>query len=60
MADTKPIPSIDESFSRIIIGRVGPLPKAKLCCDYRLTIMRALTRFPEAISLRNVKSKTTV
>ena len=54
----QPIPAFDEHFSRIIIDCVGPLPKIKSGCQYLLTIMCASTRFPEAIQLRNIKTKT--
>ena len=54
------IPAFDEPFSKIIIDCVGPLPKTKSGCQYLLTIMYAFTRFPEAIPLRNIKSKTIV
>ena len=56
----KLIPAFDEPFSRIIIDCVGPLPKTKSGCQYLLTIMCASTRFPEAIPLRNIKTKTIV
>ena len=39
---------------------VGPLPRTKSGNQYLLTIMCASTRFPEAIPLRNVKSKSVV
>ena len=54
------IPAIDEPFSRLIIDCVGPLPKIKSGCQYLLTIMCASTRFPEAIPLINIKTKTIV
>ena len=54
----QPIPAFDEPFSRIIIDCVGPLPKTKSGFQYLLTIMCASTRFPEAIPLRNIKTKT--
>lgn len=38
----------------------GPLPKTKKGRQYLLTIMRATTRFPEAIPLSNVNAKTIV
>ena len=59
-AHLQPIPAFDEPFSRIIIDCVGPLPKTKSGSEYLLTIMCASTRFPEAISLRNIKTKTIV
>ena len=59
-AHLQPIPAFDEPFSRIIIDCVGPLPKTKSGCQYLLTIMCASTRYPEAIPLRNIKTKTIV
>ena len=59
-AHLQPIPAFDEPFSRIIIDCVGHLPKTKSGCQYLLTIMCASTRFPEAIPLRNIKTKTIV
>ena len=44
----------------MIIDCVGPLPKTKSGNEYLLTIICASTRFPEAISLRNIKTKTIV
>ena len=58
-AHLQPIPAFDEPFSRIIIDCVGPLPKTKSGNEY-LTIMCASTRFPEAIPLRNIKTKNIV
>ena len=52
-----PIPVIEEPFSRIIVDCVGPLPKTKSGNEYLLTIMCAATRFPEAVPLRNIKTK---
>ena len=59
-APLKPIPAFEEPFSRILIDCVGPLPKTKKGNQYLLTIMCASTRFPEAIPLRNTKTKTIV
>ena len=59
-AGLQPIPAFDEPFSRIIINCVGPLPKTKSGNEYLLTFMCASTRFPEAIHLRNIKTKTIV
>ena len=54
-APLKPIPAFNEPFSRVIIDCEGPLPKTKAGNEYLLTIMCAVTRFPEAIPLRNIK-----
>ena len=42
----------------VIIDYVGPLPKTKSGNEYLLTCICASTRFPEAIPLRNIKTKT--
>ena len=59
-AGLQPVPAFDEPFSRIIIDCVGSLPKSKSGNEYLLTIMRASTRFPEAIPLMNIKTKKIV
>ena len=59
-AGLQPIPAFDEPFSRIIIDCVGRLPKTKSGNEYLLTIMCDSTRFPEAIPLSNIKTKTIV
>lgn len=56
----KPIPAVEEPFTRIIVDCVGPLPKTRSGNQYLLTIMCATSRFPEAIPLRNIKAKTIV
>ena len=52
-AGLQPIPAFDEPFSRIIIECVGPSGN-----EYLVTIMCASIHFPEAIPLRNIKTKT--
>lgn len=59
-AHLNPIPAFEEPFTKVIIDCVGPLPKTKVGNQYLLTIMCASTRFPEAIPLRNIKSRTIV
>ena len=59
-AQLQPIPAFDEPFSRILIDGVGPLPRTKSGNEYLLTIMCTSTRFPEAIPLRNIKTKSIV
>ena len=54
------IPAFDEPFSRILIDCVGHLPRTKSGNEYLLTIMCTSTRFPEAIPLRNIKTKSIV
>ena len=58
-ANLQPIPAFGERFSRIITVCSGPLPKTKSGCQ-NLTIMCTSTRFPEAIPLRQMKTKTIV
>ena len=59
-AQLQPIPAFDEPFSRILIDCVRPLPRTKSGNEYLLTIMCTSTRFPEAIPLRNIKTKSMV
>ena len=59
-AQLQPIPAFDEPFSRILIDCVGPLPRTKSGNEYLLTIMCTSTRFPEAIPLWNIKTKSIV
>ena len=59
-APLKPIPAIDEPFSRVLIDCVGPLPKTRSGNQYLLTIICMATRFPEAVPLRNVKAPTII
>ena len=60
LAPLHPIPAFEEPFSRVLIDCVGPLPKTKSGNQYMLTIMCTSTRFPEAIPLRNIKTRTIV
>jgi len=60
IAPLKPIPAFTEPFSRVMIDCVGPLPKSKAGNQYLLTVMCTLTRYPEAVPLRNIKAKTIV
>ena len=57
-APLQPTPAFEEPFSRIIIDCVGPLPRTRSGNQYLLTIMCASTRFPEAIPLRKIKTKS--
>ena len=51
-----PIPSVGEPFQDILIDVVGPLPKTKSGYEYMLTIMDRVSRYPEAIPLKSIKS----
>jgi hypothetical protein len=59
-ATLRPLPAFEDSFSRVIVDWVGPLPKTIYGNLYLVTIMCASTRFPEAIPLRNIKAKTII
>lgn len=59
-APLKPIPVIEEPFSKVIIDCVGPLPKSKRGHQYLLTIMDVSTRYPEAIPLRSINTRNVV
>ena len=55
-----PIPAMEEPFNRIIIDRVGQLPKTKSRNKYLLTIIYSSIRFPEAVALKNIKASKIV
>ncbi|KAL2085961.1 hypothetical protein ACEWY4_019281 [Coilia grayii] len=55
-----PPPIVIEPFSRVLIDCVGPLPRTKKGNEFLFTIMDVTTRFPEAIPLRNIKTRTVV
>ena len=57
-APLQPIVVPNEPFKKIIIDCVGPLPKTKGGNQYLLTLMCSTTRYPEAIPLRNINTKT--
>ena len=48
-----PLPVIDESFHRIAMDIVGPLPRSRAGNKYILVICDYATRYPEAIPLRS-------
>ena len=56
----KPIPVVEEPFSRVVMDCVGPLPRSKKGHQYLLTIMCMATRYVEAVPLRNITAKTVV
>lgn len=59
-APLQPRPVMGEQFERILIDCVGPLPRTKSGHVYLLTIMCAATRYPEAVPLRNIKSRAII
>ena len=56
----QPLPVVRVPLAEIIIVCVGPLPKTKKGNEYLLTILDTATRYPEAIPLRNIKTKVIV
>ena len=54
------IPIVSEPFSEIVIDMVGPLPKSKRGNSFILTIMDRMSRYPEAIPVRNAKARNVV
>ncbi|XP_066976776.1 uncharacterized protein [Macrobrachium rosenbergii] len=51
-----PIPVVSEPFKEVIIDVVGPLPRTRSGNEYIFTIMDKMSRYPEAIPLRTIKS----
>lgn len=49
---------MSEPFERVIVDCVGPLPKTRAGNQFLLTIMCCATRYPEAIPLRNITTKS--
>ena len=54
------IPSVGKPFEEVVIDMVGPLPKSKRGNEYILTMIDRMSRYPEAIPVRNMKAKTVV
>lgn len=59
-APLHPIPALDQPFDRVLVDCVGPLPRTQNGNEYLLTIMCAATRFPEAIPLRKITSRSVI
>ena len=59
-APLRPIPVVEEPFSRVVVDCVGPLPRSRSGHEYLLTIMCTTTRFPEAIPLRKITAPAIV
>lgn len=57
-APLRPVPIVNEPFKKIAIDIIGELPRSKTGCKYILTIVDYATRYPEAIPLKNISSKT--
>ncbi|XP_066988204.1 uncharacterized protein [Macrobrachium rosenbergii] len=51
-----PIPVVSEPFKEIIIDVVGPLPRTRSGNEYIFTMMDKMSRYPESIPLRSIKS----
>lgn len=57
-APLKPVPIISEPFSKVAIDIVGELPRTSTGYKYILTLVDYATRYPEAIPLRSIYSKS--
>ena len=55
-----PIPVVGEPFSEVIIDIVGPLPRTKSGHEYLLTLIDRMSKYPEAMPLRSIKSQRIV
>ena len=51
-----PIPVVNEPFQEVIIDIVGPLPRTRSGHEYLLTLMDRMSKYPEAIPVRSIKS----
>lgn len=59
-APLHPIPAIGQSFERVIIDCVSPLPRSKSGNQYLLTIMCNSTRYPKAAPLHSITAAAVV
>ena len=59
-APLRPIAALGEPFAEIVVDVVGPLPKSKSGHVYILTMIDRVSRYPEAIPIRNFSSKIVV
>uniref|UniRef100_A0A8C5LU94 Gypsy retrotransposon integrase-like protein 1 n=1 Tax=Leptobrachium leishanense TaxID=445787 RepID=A0A8C5LU94_9ANUR len=55
----RPMPIIQEPFSRVAVDLIGPLPRPSATGKkYILTIVDYATRYPEAVALANIQADT--
>lgn len=57
-APLMPLPVVDQPFDRIAMDIVGPLQRSRRGNRYVLTIMDYATKYPEAIPLKRIDTKT--
>uniref|UniRef100_A0A8C5P611 Gypsy retrotransposon integrase-like protein 1 n=1 Tax=Leptobrachium leishanense TaxID=445787 RepID=A0A8C5P611_9ANUR len=58
-APLRPMPIIQEPFSRVAVDIVGPLPRPSATGKrYILTVVDYATRYPEAVALANIQADT--
>lgn len=55
-----PLPIVGNPFDHIVVDCVGPLPPSKSGNQFLLTIMCNVTRFPEAIPLTSITTKSII
>ena len=51
-----PTPSVGEPFQEVTIDIVGPLPRTRGGNEYLLTLMDRMSKYPEAIPIRSIRS----
>lgn len=49
---------ITEQFSKVVVDIVGPLERVSDGNKYLLTLVDFATRWPEAVSLKNIETET--
>lgn len=52
------MPIITEQFSKVVVDIVGPLERVSDGNKYLLTLVDFATRWPEAVSLKNIETET--
>uniref|UniRef100_A0A8C5WHT0 Gypsy retrotransposon integrase-like protein 1 n=1 Tax=Leptobrachium leishanense TaxID=445787 RepID=A0A8C5WHT0_9ANUR len=58
-APLRPMPIIQEPFSRVAVDIIGPLPRPSATGKrYILTVVDYATRYPEAVALANIQADT--
>ena len=53
----RPLPVIEEPFSRIGMDIIGPLPKSRSGKQYVLVICDYATCYPEAVAMRSIDAE---
>nr|XP_054592949.1 uncharacterized protein LOC129159780 [Nothobranchius furzeri] len=59
-APLQPIPVVSTPFDHVILDCVGPLPPSRTGKRFLLTLMCSATRFPEAIPLNSITTRSII